>query len=100
MKDSPDTNKYDKIKHLVEVDDDILAVFTMTSSDMEELYIAENANINKTYIDSIVHILGINQVISVERPQISDTRQEEEKANNILGKIKWGVTEYTTRYEY
>jgi hypothetical protein len=94
VKDSPDTNKYDKIKHLVEVDDDILAVFTMTSSDMKELYIAENANINKTYIDSIVHILGINQVISVERPQISDTRQEEEKDSNILGKIKWGVTEY------
>ena len=94
MKDSPDTKKYDKIKHLVEVDDDILAVFTMSSSDMKELYIAKTANIDKTYIDSIVHILGINQVISVERPQISDTRQEEEKANNILGKIKWGVTEY------
>ncbi len=99
MKDSPDTKKYDKIKHLVEVDDDILAVFSMTSSDMKELYIAENANIDKTYIDSIVRILGINQVIPVEKPQISDTRQkeekaEEEKANNVLGKIKWGVTEY------
>ena len=94
MKDSPDANKYDKIKHLVEVDDDILAVFTMTSSDMKELYIAKTANIDKNYIDSIVHILGINQVIPVERPQISDTRLKEEKANDILGKIKWGVTEY------
>ena len=41
-----------------------------------------------------LHILGINQVIPVERPQISDTRLKEEKANDILGKIKWGVTEY------
>ena len=27
VKDSPDTKKYDKIRHLVEVDDDILAFF-------------------------------------------------------------------------
>ena len=53
MKDSPDNenrdNKYDKIKHLVEVDDDILAVFSIESSVLEELYIAKNANIDKKY---------------------------------------------------
>ena len=70
MKDGPDNKnrgiKYDKIKHLVEVDDDILAVFSinsMNSPDMKELYIAKNANIDKTYIDSLVRILGSNQVI-------------------------------------
>jgi hypothetical protein len=103
VKDSSDNKnrgiKYDKIRHLVEVDDDILAVFSinsMNSPDMKELYIAKNANIDKTYIDSIIRILGVNQVTPVEIPQISDTRQEEEiqKDDNLLGKIKWIVMEY------
>ena len=99
MKDGPDTKKYDKIKHLVEVDDDILAVFSinsMNSPDMKELYIAKNANIDKTYIDSLVRILGLSQVIDVEKPQVSGIKQEEEieKDLNLLGKLKWIVREY------
>ena len=51
---------YDKIRHLVEVDDDIL-VFIIISSQMKELYIAENSSIDKNYIDSIiVPALGLN----------------------------------------
>ncbi|MDF0681770.1 MAG: hypothetical protein P0116_12485 [Candidatus Nitrosocosmicus sp.] len=38
---------YDKIRHLVEVDDDILAVFIVVSSQMKELYVAKNSNIDK-----------------------------------------------------
>ena len=103
MKDSTDDknrdNKYDKIRNLVEVDDDILAVFSinsMDSPDMKELYIAKNANIDKTYIDSLVRILGLSQVIDVEKPQVSGIKQEEEieKDDNLLGKIKWIVMEY------
>ena len=99
MKDGPDTKKYDKIKHLVEVDDDILAVFSinsMDSPDMKELYIAKNANIDKTYIDSLVRTLGLSQVIDVEKPQVSGIKQEEEieKDLNLLGKLKWIVREY------
>lgn len=102
VKDSPDTKKYDKIRHLVEVDDDILAVFSinlMNSPDMRELYIAKNANIDKNYIDSLIHVLGLNQVIDVEKPPqehaIGQEEEEEvENDNNILGKIKWKVTEY------
>ena len=99
MKDGPDTKKYDKIKHLVEVDDDILAVFSinsMNSPDMKELYIAKNANIDKTYIDSLVRTLGLSQVIDVEKPQVSGIKQEEEieKDLNLLGKLKWIVREY------
>ncbi len=100
MKDSPDNNnrgiKYDKIKHLVEVDDDILAVFSinsMNSPDMKELYIAKNANIDKNYIDSLVHILSLSQVIDVEEQKVSGIKQEKEDYN-ILGKIKWMVIEY------
>jgi hypothetical protein len=103
VKDSTDdknrNNKYDKIRHLVEVDDDILAVFSINSTnslDMKELYIAKNANIDKTYIDSLVRILGLSQVIDVEKPQVSGIKQEEEieKDDNLFGKIKWIVMEY------
>ena len=56
-----DNKNYDKIRHLVEVDDDILAVFIMVSSQMKELYIAENSRIDKNYVDSIiVPALGLN----------------------------------------
>ena len=103
MKDSPDNKnrdiKYDKIRHLVEVDDDILAVFSINSTnspDMEELYIAKNANIDKNYIESLVRTLGLSQVIDVEKPQVSSIKQEEEieKDDNLLGNIKWIVMEY------
>lgn len=101
MKDSPDNknrdNKYDKIRHLVEVDDDILAVFSINSAanspNMKELYIAKNANLDKNYIDSLVRILGLSQVVDVEKPQVSGIKQEKEDYN-ILGKIKWIVIEY------
>lgn len=100
MKDSTDDknrdNKYDKIRHLVEVDDDILAVFlinSMNSPDMKELYIAKNANIDKNYIDSLVRVLGLSQITDVEKLQISGIKQEKEEYN-ILGKIKWIVIEY------
>jgi len=93
--------KYDKIKHLVEVDDDILAVFSINSinsSDMKELHIAKNSNIDKNYIDSLIHILGLNQqAIFTEKPQIYGIGQEEQVGdnnNNKLGKIKWIVIEY------
>ena len=57
MKDRPDNknrdNKYDKIRHLVEVDDDILAVFTVMTSQIKELYIAKNSKIDRNYVDSV-----------------------------------------------
>ena len=63
-----DTN-YDKIKHLVEVDDDILAVFIVESSQIRDLYIANNANIDRTYIDSIFDAIGLYENDKVVREQ-------------------------------
>lgn len=97
VKDSPDTKKYDKIKHLVEVDDDILAVFSIESEVLKELYIAKNANIDKNYIESLIRILGLNRAWDSERPQPIASKQETDEAaqyDNILGKIKWIVMEY------
>ena len=42
-----ENKNYDKIKHLVEVDDDIIAVFTMTSDQIKELYIAKNSKLDE-----------------------------------------------------
>jgi len=86
-------NNYDKIKHLVEVDDDILAVFIVMSSQIKELYIAKNSNINRAYVDSIVNELDLN--ISTENEKLTKEKAKlESKSKSILGKIKWIVLEY------
>jgi hypothetical protein len=87
LKDSD--NNYDKIKHLVEVDDDILAVFIVESSQIRDLYIAKDANIDRTYIDSIFGSIGFDEndkIIGGEKGTLHD--------NRLLGKIKWVVSEY------
>jgi hypothetical protein len=76
--------KYDKIKHLVEVDDDILAVFTVTLGSqhhMEDLSIAENANITKEFADYIFDRLQDN------------LRSTKENTDNKMGRLKWTINE-------
>ena len=95
MKDSTDKNNkdnnYDKIKHLVEVDDDILAVFIVMSSQIKELYIAKNSKIDRSYVDSIVNDLNLNMSVENEKLTIEKIKQD---GKNILGKMKWIVLEY------
>jgi hypothetical protein len=46
---------YDKIKHLVEIEDDIFAVFTIDSrGNANGLTIAKNVNIENSLIENIV----------------------------------------------
>ncbi|HKO64153.1 MAG TPA: hypothetical protein VJU13_03045 [Candidatus Nitrosocosmicus sp.] len=84
-------NNYDKIKHLVEVDDDILAVFIVISSQIKELYIAENSNMDRDYVDSI--FLELDSKTSVENEKLT-TENAKLAGKGILGKIKWIVLEY------
>ncbi|HSA74655.1 MAG TPA: hypothetical protein VLE21_00530 [Candidatus Nitrosocosmicus sp.] len=86
-------NNYDKIKHLVEVDDDILAVFIVMSSQIKELYIAKNSNMNRGYVDSIVNELNLQNSIENEKLTTENAKLEG-KGKSILGKIKWIVLEY------
>ena len=51
-------NNYDKIKHLVEVDDDILAVFIVMSPQIKELYMAKHSNADATIEDIVVDSTG------------------------------------------
>jgi hypothetical protein len=87
LKDN-DTN-YDKIKHLVEVDDDILAVFIVESSQIRDLYIANNANIDRTYVDSIFDAIGLDENDKIVREQ-KGTHDD----IKLLGKLRWVVSEY------
>lgn len=89
--DNNNENNYDKIKHLVEVDDDILAVFIMTSSQIKELYIAKNSKIDRSYVDSIVNDLNLDRSVENEKLTIERIKQD---GKSILGKIKWIVLEY------
>ena len=95
MKDRPDNknkdNKYDKIRHLVEVDNDILAVFTVMTSQIKELYIAKNSKIDRNYVDSVVNDLNLNISVESEKMTIEKIKQD---GKSILGELKWIVLEY------
>jgi hypothetical protein len=90
VRDNNKDSSYDKIKHLVEVDDDILAVFIVVSSQIRDLYIAKGAHTDRAYINSIYDALGLYDN--------SQTRVEGGKGtpdnHSILGKLKWVVSEY------
>jgi hypothetical protein len=88
--DENKVNSYDKIKHLVEVDDDILAVFTEISSQIKEVYIAKNSNIDRKYIDLVVNDLHLHNGTDNEKLK---TEVIQNKAS-LLGKLKWIVLEY------
>lgn len=84
-------NTYNKIKHLVEVDDDILAVFTIISSQIRELYIAKNSKMDGKYVDLLVNNLGYNKSIDID---ISTEKNIQDTKKNLLGNLKWEVLEY------
>lgn len=75
---------YDKIKHLVEVEDDILAVFTVVSEksqQIDNLYIADNAKITKDFIDKIL-------------ANLQNNLKEMKMNRDILGGLKWTICEF------
>ena len=85
---SSDTS-YDKIKHLVEIEDDIFAVFTINSrGDAYGLTVAKNIDFENNLIENIFtncdKILKQDDKIDILTNNSSD----------ILGRLKWKVTEY------
>lgn len=80
---------YDKIKHLVEVEDDIFAVFTINSiGETNDLTIAKNIQVEKNIIDNIFdnfkNILEQYDNLNILFNITSDK----------LGILKWKITEY------
>jgi hypothetical protein len=74
---------YDRAKHVVEVDERILAVFIVNSTGkISDLFVAEDANINQSFIESIRTTLEIR---FEEKESIKD---------QSLGQHLWDILEY------
>jgi|ERR671910_630876 hypothetical protein len=80
---------YDKIKHLVEVEDDIFAVFTINNKlEMDDLSIAKNINFERNLIENIFLHLKNNLQKEEEDMEINTNFSDR------LGKLKWKILEY------
>lgn len=78
---------YDKIKHLVDVEDHILAVFTMNSSGKaENLNIAKDMDVKKGIIEKI--IFNVKNYQNEVQPGIFNKTIDE------IGELKWKIFEY------
>lgn len=78
--------KYDKVKHLVEVEDDILAVFTVAlgrENLMENLTIAKNSKITENFVSNIFAKLQAN----------FRNMKEGVESDNISDRLKWTINE-------
>jgi hypothetical protein len=81
---------YDKIKHLVEIDDDIFAVFTIDSrGDAYGLTVAKNIGIDNSLIENI--FTNFNNILKEDDKLIDILTNS---SIDIVGKLKWKVTEY------
>jgi hypothetical protein len=78
------SSSYDRAKHIVEVDEKIMAVFIVDSSGkISDLFIAENANIDQLFIVTVRNTLNIR----------SEEKNESIK-NQSLGQHLWDILEY------
>ena len=86
---SSDTS-YDKIKHLVEIEDDIFAVFTINSTgELYGLTVAKNIDFEKSLVEKIY--TNFNTIL---KPDDKITEILTTSSSDILGRLKWKVIEY------
>jgi hypothetical protein len=78
------STSYDRAKHVVEVDERILAVFIVDSTGkISDLFVAEDANINHSFIETIRTVLNIR----------FEGKNEGTK-DQPLGQHLWDILEY------
>lgn len=78
------TSSYDRAKHIVEVDERILAVFIVNSTGrISDLFVAEDANINHSFVETIRTTLNIR----------FEGKNESTK-DQPLGQHLWDILEY------
>jgi hypothetical protein len=88
---STDTS-YDKIKHLVEIEDDIFAVFTINSTgEAYGLTVAKNIDFENSLVKNIY--TNFNMIFNQD-DKITDIFGNSNSSSDILGRLKWKVTEY------
>jgi hypothetical protein len=85
-KGSPSSSSsYDKAKHIVEVDEKILAVFVMNpDSNISDLFIAEDAKIDRSMVESVRLALNLK----------FQNNQEQATSPSLLGEHRWDILEY------
>ncbi|MGN6624782.1 MAG: hypothetical protein ACTHKK_11625 [Candidatus Nitrosocosmicus sp.] len=83
-------DRYEKVRHLVQINDNILAVFIMDSlNQIRDVYIAKSSNIEKSLIEQISKILITNS-------EHKNTIQEiDNPSENLMGYLLWDVSEYS-----
>jgi hypothetical protein len=78
------SSSYDKAKHIVEVDEKILAIFIVDSAGtLSDLFVAEDANIEHSFIETIRSTLNIRFEGEPERDK-----------ELPLGRHLWDILEY------
>ena len=85
---SSSSSSYDKAKHIVEVDKNIVAVFIMNpDGNISDLFIAEDAKIDSSMVESVRAGLNLNQF---------EKSNKEQQATNpsSLGEHLWDISEY------
>jgi hypothetical protein len=83
---SSTSSSYDKAKHIVEIDEKIMAVFIMNpDGNISDLFIAEDAKIDSSMVESVRSDLNIK----------FEKHKEDQRANpSSLGEHLWDISEY------
>src|ERR687889_1848714 len=80
------SSSYDKAKHIVEVDEKILAVFVVNpDGNISDLFIAEDAKIDKSMVESVRSALNL---------KFENNQEQRTSQSLILGEHLWDVLEY------
>jgi hypothetical protein len=78
------SSSYDKAKHIVEVDEKIMAVFIMNpDGNISDLFIAEDAKIDSSMVESVRSALNLRFENNLEQT-----------TNPSLGEHLWDISEY------
>jgi hypothetical protein len=81
---------YEKIKHIVEVDERILAVFTMNLDGKAlDMFIAPDAKIEESFIEIVRAKLDFKF-----KAMDNTAAVEEESRAKLIGKLLWDISEY------
>jgi hypothetical protein len=84
-KRSSSSSSYDKAKHIVEVDEKILAVFVVNpDGNISDLFIAEDAKIDRSMVESVRSSLNLK----------FENNQEQRTNPSLLGEHLWDILEY------
>ena len=86
---------YEKIRHIVEVDEKILAVFTINSEGKtSDMFIAPDANIDKSFIEITRSKLEFKFEPINRTNAIREESTKEKLRTETIGKHIWDISEY------